>query len=85
MKYTINMKITVGDEIIKARQAAGLTQRQLADKIGVRLSTICAYEKGRCDPSSGRWDALADALNLDVETIYRWIHPAPEDSSLPTS
>ena len=79
------MNNTIADKIIAARTAAGLTQRQLADKIGVKTTTICSYETGRCDPPPTRWDDLAGALNLDIETIYRWKYPEKNTSSLPTS
>ena len=31
------------------REKAGLTQRQLADRAGVSLSTLCKYEQGQKD------------------------------------
>lgn len=38
--------MTTGDRIKAARKAAGLTQKELADKIGVKFSVIHKYETG---------------------------------------
>lgn len=37
---------TTGDRLRKAREFSGLTQRQLADEIGVSNRSISAYEQG---------------------------------------
>jgi len=49
----------VADQIARARQAAGLTQQELAVCSGVRQPNIAAYENGRRHPSK---DMLARLL-----------------------
>ena len=40
--------------IKEMREAAGINQRQLAEAIGVDISTICRYETGKTDPPLSR-------------------------------
>jgi transcriptional regulator with XRE-family HTH domain len=47
------------------REAAGLTQRDLADKIGVHVDAVARWEQGRREPSWGTILALAEALGVD--------------------
>jgi transcriptional regulator with XRE-family HTH domain len=59
----------VGQRISAARKAAGLTQKQLADRMGVSQPTVAALERGRGNPTIGQLAAVADALGagLDVQ------------------
>lgn len=41
---------TMGDRLRKAREAAGLEQQELAQKIGVARTTISNAEKGKVNP-----------------------------------
>lgn len=43
----------LGEAIAKAREAAGLTQRQLGDELGVTNQTVSNWECGRYDVSVG--------------------------------
>jgi len=36
----------IGQRVRSARKAAGLTQKELAEKVGIRQSTISELEKG---------------------------------------
>lgn len=38
--------MTTGERIRQARKAAGLTQKELAEKVGVKFSAIHKYETG---------------------------------------
>jgi DNA-binding XRE family transcriptional regulator len=51
----------VGSRIAKARNAAGLTQQQLADQIGVTRRSVQGYEAGRVAPYR-HLDRLAEVL-----------------------
>ena len=53
--------------LIKARIAAGMTQKELADKIGVREQQIQRYESTHYSCASfDRLQSIANALNIDV-------------------
>jgi len=51
------------------RRAAGLTQGALAERAGLRLSTVCDIERGKIDPRLSTLRALADALGTGIEDI----------------
>jgi putative transcriptional regulator len=48
-----------------------LTQQQLADRVGVSRQTIVSIERGRYSPNVGLALALAQALDVSVETLFQ--------------
>ena len=54
----------------EARTAAGLTQAQLAEKIGVSRKTINTVENGVFIPSTVLALKLARALGMTVERLF---------------
>jgi transcriptional regulator with XRE-family HTH domain len=60
-----------------ARQRAGITQQQLADRSGHPRETIARWEAGAREPSLATLKALVAACDLDLV-----IHLARKDSSL---
>lgn len=52
------------------REALGLTQRQVAEKIGIAESAYQRYERGVREPSISMALRLAKALNATVEELY---------------
>jgi putative transcriptional regulator len=57
----------------KFRKAAGMTQEELADRVGVTRQTIIAIEKGNYTPSVMLALKLGHVLDKKVETIFRCI------------
>ena len=55
--------------IVKRRQELGLTQEALAEKIGVSVVTIAAWERGRRYPSQPTLQRLYEALGMDAASI----------------
>ena len=55
-----------GDRIKKAREAVGLTQEQLGEKIGVTGVTIMRYEKNQREPRQKQLQSIASALGVSV-------------------
>lgn len=49
-------------ERVRLRKAAKLTQRQVADTLGVRVETIWTWEKGRTEPRPPHRTAYAHLL-----------------------
>lgn len=58
--------MTTGELIKKARVNAGLTQKELSDRIGVSYQMIQAWENNRRNPKIESLQKIADALNVDV-------------------
>ena len=48
----------VGDRLREWREAAGKTQKECADAVGVRQGTWCEYEKGRRVPRTSHAFAI---------------------------
>ena len=53
--------------IIRARVENGVTQEDLAEKIGTKQSVISRLESGRANPSLAFLKKLAEALNTTLE------------------
>jgi transcriptional regulator with XRE-family HTH domain len=69
--------VTSGDIVRIARQRAGLTQQQLADRSGHPRETIARWETGSREPSLASLQKLVEATDLDLV-----IHLARRDVSL---
>lgn len=52
-----------------ARTKIGLTQKELADKIGVSDKTISKWETGKSLPDISYYEPLCDALNIKVNEL----------------
>jgi len=53
--------------IIEKRQKEGLTQKELAEKLGTKQSAISRFEAGKINPTIGFLRELAKALGGEVE------------------
>ncbi len=60
---------TFGDRMAWAREAAGLTQPDLARRLGVKLVTIQGWEEDRAEPRANRLQMMAGMLNVSL----RWL------------
>ena len=58
-------------KIIKfLREKAGLTQLQLAEKLGIDVSTVCKWETAGTMPRADKIPAIASALSCDINDLY---------------
>lgn len=57
--------------VIDARVKKGVTQKELAQRIGTKQSVISRLESGRANPSIGFLKKLAQALNSHLEIRFR--------------
>ena len=57
---------TFGDRIAGARDVAGMSQSDLARRLGVRLSTLHAWEEDRSEPRANRLQMLSGLLNVSL-------------------
>jgi transcriptional regulator with XRE-family HTH domain len=60
---------TFGDRLSGAREAAGLTQEDLAQRLGVRLTTVQAWEEDLAEPRGNRLQMLAGMLNVSLSWL----------------
>jgi transcriptional regulator with XRE-family HTH domain len=57
---------TFGDRLAGAREAAGLSQEGLAQRLGVRLTTLQNWEDDLAEPRGNRLQMLAGMLNVSL-------------------
>lgn len=62
--------LSIGEKLREARKAAGLTQRQLADKIDVSNTSISNWEKGVSMPDPDTIQYLCWALNVQPNYFF---------------
>lgn len=60
-KFNDNLKI--------ARERKGLSQKEVADRIGVAKSTYSLYESGNREPNVQTIKKISDALNVSADDL----------------
>lgn len=68
----------LSDNIKKYRQIQGLTQKQLADKVGISGAFMSLIEQGKNNPSDENLKKIAQVLGVSVEEL------TIEESNTPT-
>ena len=64
-----NESATFGDRLAAAREQAGLTQAELADRIGVKGATLRAWEEDMKEPRANRLSMLSGMLNISLSWL----------------
>lgn len=59
------------DRLKESRIKAGLTQEQLAEKLGVAKSTLSGYESGNREPTVATIAKALEILNIDANYLYQ--------------
>ncbi len=57
---------TFGDRVAAAREQAGMSQKELARRLGVRSSTVRGWEDDRSEPRANRLSMMAGLLNVSM-------------------
>lgn len=61
----------VGQNVSALRERAGLTQQQLADACEIARPRVAEIESGRFNPTVDTIQAIADALGVAVERLFK--------------
>jgi transcriptional regulator with XRE-family HTH domain len=61
----------VGGRLRTARRSAGLTQKQLAEQLGVESITVSRWERGVTTPSLSRLRRVAEITETTVSDLVR--------------
>lgn len=69
-QMTITPTWTLGDRLRKARDVAGITSQDMADRLGVSRNTITNYENDHTSPSVLAVRAYASETGVDIEWLY---------------
>lgn len=62
-------KLKIGERIRGYRQAAGLSQNALAQRIGVTRAVVTAWESGKACPKLDKLYPLATALKCTISDL----------------
>lgn len=60
---------TFGDRMTGAREASGLSQAELAKRLGVKVKTIRAWENDQSEPRANKLQMLAGMLGVSIMWI----------------
>ncbi len=72
------IKKTLGPVVKKRREALGLSQRELARRLGVKASHVGYLETGRRRPSLPLLNRIGGVLGLEREPLLLLAHPEAE-------
>ena len=64
-----NEAATFGDRVAAARETLGLSQSDLARKLGVKLKTVQGWEDDLSEPRANKLSMMAGMLNVS----FRWL------------
>lgn len=60
---------TLGEKLRRLRKAQGLTQGELAEKVGVDIKTIVRYETGKNSPKVETLELITKELGAKIVVI----------------
>lgn len=73
--------VHVGKRVRHRRWLIGMTQQQLAERVGIKFQQIQKYETGANRISASRlWD-IADALEVPVSFFFEGLQEAPAEET----
>ena len=78
------LAIVIGRTARQARQALGLTQEQVAEKLGVSVAFCSRIERGVALPSLKTFVQLAQVLRVDANTLLG-LEPVNAAAQMPIS
>lgn len=61
-----------GRAIRTARAWAGVTQGELAQRVGVRQETVSSWESGKTEPSLKMWQSIAREMAIPSSVFILW-------------
>ena len=73
----------IGDRLREERLKAGISQRELARRVGLSASLISQLESGLSKPSVGTLYAIVTELGVSVERVIRGDHTSAIEAAAP--
>ncbi|MFU0507676.1 helix-turn-helix domain-containing protein [Pseudaminobacter sp. NGMCC 1.201702] len=68
---------TIGGRLSRAREASGQSIKQVAWRLGVKMSTVQAWESDRAQPGAHRLNTLSGILNVSLSWVLHGIGTGP--------
>lgn len=66
------LKVQFGQRLQELRRAAGITQEQLADKMGVTVESVSNIERGVFGPKFENLEKIATILEAPVKALFEF-------------
>jgi len=60
----------IGNRIQEVRKEKGITQTELANRVGLTMNYISAVERGVTQPSLDTLFAITDDLEINISTLF---------------
>ncbi|MVO16935.1 helix-turn-helix domain-containing protein [Parasedimentitalea huanghaiensis] len=60
---------TFGDRVAGAREVAGMSQAQLARRLGIKKSTLLGWEQDLSEPRANKLSMMAGVLNVSIKWL----------------
>lgn len=79
-RWEKDYSLKIGKKIKKLREISGLSQSELAEKIGVSYQQIQKYERGKSSISVDRLYQIADVLKVPVKIFFEEEHKGVAES-----
>lgn len=79
MRAANSIDVAVGEKIRLRRRALGMSQANLAERLGISFQKFYKHEKGKNRISASRLSLLAQALNVSVDFFFDEGELDPED------
>ena len=70
---------TLGDRLLAARNAAGVTQIELATQLGVKVVTLDAWENDWKEPRANRLQMLTGLLGVSLRWLLTGVGEGPDN------
>ena len=68
--------MTISERIFERLEQLSMTQKEFAQKAGIRQSTISEWKKNRTNPSSDKILAICKVLDVSPEWLLSGVDPA---------
>ena len=75
--------MTLSEKIVYCRKRAGLSQEELAERVGVSRQAVSKWELGDAAPEVGKLLALAKVFGVTTDWLLSEEDPAPDESAPP--
>jgi len=70
---------TMGGRLSRARDVAGLTAKDLAWRLGVKVATVNAWERDRSQPATHRLNMLSGLLSVSISWLLHGVGTSPAE------
>jgi transcriptional regulator with XRE-family HTH domain len=70
---------TFGDRVVGAREFSGMTQLELSRRLGIKLTTLQAWEEDRSEPRANKLQMLCGMLNVSLPWLLSGHGDGPDE------